>query len=723
MSLGSSFGTTEDPSAVASTNAARAGVIVVTSAGNSGPSQYITGSPGTAEGAISTAAIDPAANFPGATISIPSGPMTAVNANEFALEPTHTYTVKTIVDDPNTTVDPDGTAGTRSADESLGCDVQSFGTVAPNTIVVVNRGTCARVAKAIFGQQAGAAAVVMVDNTTGLPPVEGPITSNPDTGEPFVVKIPFLGVRGLPTTPTSDGGRLRAANGQSATVTPASIPNPNFKGFASFSSGGPRGGDSGLKPNISAPGVATVSTGVGTGNGPATISGTSMASPHVAGVAALTRQAHPTWSVEDIKAAIMNTGDPSQVAGTTGFRISRGGTGLVQPAKSTATQVVALASNDRFAISVNYGFEELKSNFSKTRTIRLNNNGTSAATFNISVANQAGSPHTLAVTSGGLIGGSLSSITVPAGSHSDVNVTLNVPVATAGNSTAFREVAGLVTFTPATASDNNGVTLRVPYYLVPRALSSVSTKLSNFDAAGSATATVTNKGPITGDADFYAWGLDDKQEPGKAANDIRTVGVQAFQWDATRQLIVFAVNVGNRWSNAAVSEYDLPIDVNNDGKADYTVVAVDQGAVQTGTFNGVMGAFVFSERSGGAAIDFLATAPHDSSTILIPVLSSRLCRAGEPCLNAANPRLAYSAVGFDLTDTVGPDPVDGIAKFNAWSSSISQGGFQTVAPGGTATETITKNAAEWALTPALGLMIVTLDNKAGTDEAQTIKVK
>ena len=88
-----------------------------------------------------------------------------------------------------------------------------------------------------------------------------------------------------------------------------------------------------------------------------------------------------------------------------------------------------------------------------------------------------------------------------------------------------------------------------------------------------------------------------------------------------------------------------------------------------------------------------------------------------------NPRLAYSAVGFDLTDTVGPDAVDGIAKFNAWSSSISQGGFQTVAPGGTATETITKNAAEWALTPALGLMIVTLDNKAGTDEAQTIKVK
>ena len=211
MSLGSPFGSDDDPSAVASTNAAKAGVIVVTSAGNSGPSQYITGSPGTGEGAISTAAIDPSPSFPAATITIPSGPMTAVNANEFNLPPTATYTVKTIIDNP----------ATPTVDESLGCSVAAFGGPLPDgTIAVVNRGVCARVAKAIFGQQAGADAVVMVNNSTDLPPVEGPITSNPDDGTPFVVTIPFLGVRGLPTTATSDGGRLRAANGQSATVTP-----------------------------------------------------------------------------------------------------------------------------------------------------------------------------------------------------------------------------------------------------------------------------------------------------------------------------------------------------------------------------------------------------------------------------------------------------------------------------------------------------------------------
>ena len=49
-------------------------------------------------------------------------------------------------------------------------------------MVVVLRGTCARVAKAIYAQQAGAAAVIMINNANTLPPFEGPITSNPDTG-------------------------------------------------------------------------------------------------------------------------------------------------------------------------------------------------------------------------------------------------------------------------------------------------------------------------------------------------------------------------------------------------------------------------------------------------------------------------------------------------------------------------------------------------------------
>src|SRR5262249_21213078 len=73
MSLGSPFGSKDDPSAVAATNAARAGVVVVISAGNEGPNQYITGSPGSADGAITVAASDPTATFPGAPFTLTPG--------------------------------------------------------------------------------------------------------------------------------------------------------------------------------------------------------------------------------------------------------------------------------------------------------------------------------------------------------------------------------------------------------------------------------------------------------------------------------------------------------------------------------------------------------------------------------------------------------------------------------------------------------------------------
>ena len=75
--------------------------------------------------------------------------------------------------------------------------------------------------------------------------------------------------------------------------------------------------------------------------------------------------------------------------------MSRGGTGLVQPAKSTATRrdrKVGLGFGGDFDVSVNFGFEEPKTDFSKTKAINVVNNGSSPATFGVAVTNQAGSP-------------------------------------------------------------------------------------------------------------------------------------------------------------------------------------------------------------------------------------------------------------------------------------------------------------------------------------------
>jgi subtilisin family serine protease len=74
---------------------------------------------------------------------------------------------------------------------------------------------------------------------------------------------------------------------------------------AEFSSVGPTPISLRLKPDVVAPGVDILSSVPG---GWSSISGTSMASPHVAGAAALLRQRHPDWTVADIKSALVETG-------------------------------------------------------------------------------------------------------------------------------------------------------------------------------------------------------------------------------------------------------------------------------------------------------------------------------------------------------------------------------------------------------------------------------
>ncbi|MHA5050538.1 S8 family serine peptidase [Streptomyces sp. SD15] len=84
--------------------------------------------------------------------------------------------------------------------------------------------------------------------------------------------------------------------------------------LASFSSRGPRPGDFAVKPEITAPGVSiTAARAAGTTMGTpvdanyTTANGTSMATPHVAGAAALVAQAHPDWTGEQIKQSLAST--------------------------------------------------------------------------------------------------------------------------------------------------------------------------------------------------------------------------------------------------------------------------------------------------------------------------------------------------------------------------------------------------------------------------------
>jgi minor extracellular serine protease Vpr len=671
MSLGADFGTEDDADAEASENAVNAGIVVAAASGNAGPIPYITSDPGSGDKAISVAAMDSHDSFPGEDLALsPSGNIVALDSNGI---PASNGTALDVV-----------VLRTPSGAVSLGCNPAEYTAAAVSgKLVVTKRGTCARVARAIFGQQAGAAAVALINNAPGYPPYEGPINSNPDTGIPFTVTIPFLGIQG-PSAASGDGAALVAA--ASATLTTAAIANPTFRQFASFSSAGPRTGDSHLKPDVAGPGVSVFSTAIGTGNQGLFESGTSMATPHVAGSAALAIQAHPRWEADEVAAAVVNTADASQLSG---YSPQLGGNGLVQPFPATQTSVIARTEHG--APNLSFGVAEFTSDFSGEGEISVENHGSSTASFAVSTLQSPSSPHTISTT-----------LSLAPHDTRELRVKLAVPAATSGDSSDFRQVQGRIILTP--TSGNNGVTLSVPYYLVARARSNVRARLSgDRDENASGTVHLNNRSnSVAGTADFYAWGLSGDHE-NLGSIGLRAVGVQSFNDPNFGQIMMFAVNTFGRTSNPSTQVYDLLLDVNGDGIPDFDVEAADLGSFLGIGFTGQMAVAVFNISTGSGVLEFFATAPTDGTTVLLPLV------AADVGITTSNPRFSYVAQTTDLLSG-NIDTITTPARFNAFNNSISTGAFDLLPPGASASETISIDPTEFALTPALGTMVVSLEN-------------
>ncbi len=722
MSLGADFGPSDTADAEASEQAAEAGLIVVAAAGNAGASAYFLGSPAAGDKTLAAAAMDSTAKFPGATVTLNTGKtLQAQNDNAAAL-PSGSLSIFVLPD----------TANTGAEGVSLGCDENEYDPAKiAGKLVVALRGVCARVDRAIFGQRHGAAAVALINNDPTFGVFEGDIF-DPATGK--IVTIPFLGVRGNSQSVLSTDARAVIA-AASTTLAAADIANPGFKRFAAFTSGGPRNLDSFLKPDVTAPGVSVLSTAIGTGNLGVRFSGTSMATPHVSGVAALALQSHPDWDAGNVRLAIANTADASQLGG---FQAKLGGSGLVQPLAATRTSVVARGTRD--AGNVSFGVGEFSRDFSGEERIRVQNLGSSTQTFAASViqgasttnpATSLNSPHSVTV--------SPSTVTLNRGESAEVRVQLNVPAATAGSASgtsgpagfgAFRQASGLVTFSPTAANGNGGASLAVPYFLVARARSEVEAKFvsGNFGpATPSTTAEVrNNSSAVTGTADFYAWGLRGKNRKAATAG-LRAVGVQSLNAQdvglpaSVGKILVFAVNVFHPWTTAVLNEYDILLDVNGDGKFDFAVVSVGltSGRVRVNIFDLSKSPAVQVKQT----VVFAATAPTNESTILMPIV------AADAGVKASSPRFAYAAQGFDgFTgdfDFLGENADGTIAanagRFNAFNNAVSTGAFAVVGPRARASVPLTIDPTEFAATPALGVMVVGIENFSGRAEANLLR--
>ena len=699
MSLGSSFGRGDDPDAVAAANAVGAGVVVVASAGNAGQNPYLTGSPGTGDGVIAVSAVDSTESFPGAKVTVGGQVVEAINANGASVEGLGTLSVVRL-----------------TGANKLGCSAEAFTAagIVPGgkQLAVVDRGTCARVAKAIYGQQAGAAAVLMVNNTADLPPYEGQITENADTGDEYLVTIPFLGVR------AGDGAKFTA--GAPATIVAATIANPGFRTYASFTSSGPRSGDSAISPDVAAPGVSIASADVGSGNGAAILSGTSMAAPHVAGVAALSVQAHPKWTAPQVAASVVSTADPEKVAGQ---NLVIGGVGLVDAAQAVSTTVTA--TGDAFRTesgwaresALSFGFQESPLGFGGIKTVTVRNDGTKPVTYKATTAPSAESIKAK-------VGLSTKSITVRPGATAKILLTVvasakDVPTSVvADDPFAFYEISGDIVLTSTDGA------LRVPYLLVPRSNATVSTPTSALFTKKQPVANGTKKISLwnvfgaqpTASADVYTWGLSDPKdataELADTGYDLRAAGVQSFATGGDH-LLVFAVNTYKRWSNAASNEFDVVLDTDRDGEADWIVFSYDSGSVRTGSSDGLAEVFVVNAKTGAlGASGFLTQAPTDSSTALLPVYASDLGITGA---------FDYTVAAYGTTG--GSDEASGWATYDPSAPAISNGQFVDVPTRGSASVDVAVDAAQVAAQKPLGSMVVVYDNPSGAGEALLVKLK
>ncbi|MGH8181048.1 MAG: S8 family serine peptidase, partial [Steroidobacteraceae bacterium] len=541
---------------------------------------------------------------------------------------------------------PDGTI-------SLGCNESEYvDAQIAGKIVVTLRGVCARIQRAQFGQAHGAAAVVMINTSAGYPVYEGPIPG---------VTIPFFGA--LPT----DAGTLGAASTATALVA-NTIANPTYRTAASFSSQGPRFGDSVLKPNVTAPGVSIFSAGMGTGNGGLYDSGTSMATPHVAGVAALAFQSHPGWDERQLSAAVVETADPSVL---TDYTTSIEGAGGVQAVGAAYTQAVVLSDTTGGEHAVSLGFDEFLDRYHSRQQLQIVNNGTTPIVFNVSTTPTSVVQHTAKVSE--------ASVFVPAHGQTTVELTVSVPAANVGGvhdslgNAVFNEVSGYVTFTPASSGMNGGVTLHVPYYLVPRARSNVLAFLThalNAKHPQSQVQLLNVLGGVTGFADFFEWGLSGPRQ-GMEYYDTRAAGVEAFTGaDPANPLgdpeLVFAINTYPRFSSPEAGEFDVLIDVNGDGKPDFDIVGIDFGDLTTGTFSGQYASVVYNLNTQTVTAAYLADAPTDGSTVLLPVFAQDLG------LTSSSPAITYTETTTNLFDGTS-ETLPGSASFNPFAPAVSSG--------------------------------------------------
>jgi subtilisin family serine protease len=409
MSLGGGAHGIQDLLTVAVDNLDAADMVVAVAAGNSGPGHFTVESPGSAARALSAGA-STVPHFVGAPLTV-GGSTYGIAAGDFA-------TVTADLTAPLSVVLNGG--GTLSNACTAGDGKPAAGSLT-GKIALISRGACTFSEKIRNAQDAGAVATIVVNNVAGDPTA--------------------MGLGGIPNEPTIPAymaalaarTALVADNGLSATIGAAKayFSTTNVDIMAGFSSQGPTDVDFRVKPDVVAPGVNVLSSIPG--NGWAFFQGTSMATPHLAGSAAVVRSQHPDWPAWAVRSAIVNTAEvgvlKAYTNGTTivtDVNIEGAGRENLDNAV-TATAVLS-------PVSVSFGAVPSGSGQTRTFPVTILNTTAGTVTWTLGIAGTTGTGVSFSLGS--------SSVTLAGGASATVNVTMSATkLAAAGGHQAWLTVS------------------------------------------------------------------------------------------------------------------------------------------------------------------------------------------------------------------------------------------------------------------------------------------
>ena len=619
MSLGSSYGQVEDDLSLAAANAVELGVVVVASAGNSANKPYVTGSPASTAGVISVAQTQvPSATAVPLVVNAPAA-IAGVYGNTATLSfaPVGGGVTGDVV-----------FVGRGCPQDSIapGSPEDPYLALPAGRIALIDRGACSISLKVDRAAKAGATGVLI-----GLVAAGDAVSFSFGGGDTFV---PSLVIQ----QSLSNAIKTQAAGSVNASISNAAA-IPLVGSMASSSSRGPAMGTHLIKPEIGAPGES-LSAEVGTGDGETAFGGTSGAAPMVAGAAALMIQAHPSRSVAQIKAMLMNSAEPTVYTSPAVLPgelapITRIGAGELRVDRAVKLNTAAWNVEAKSA-ALSFGAVEVPIITVLKKRVRVENFGGQHRIFKVTPSfryaddQSSGAVRVIVQPTVSVVPGraaefdviliidprKLQSWTLNGGSRGGDGAGLNGP-----------EFDGYITLTAGSEK------LSLPWHVLPRKAAlttSIFGRHRNSDALW-----LTNLGREVGDYDVFSLigtspriPSEELPQPGDnfAVIDIKSVGVRYLE---EFDVLEFAINTFGRRSHPNYpAEFDVYLDSNGDGQDDYAIFNLEIGGFAASGQNAV---YVLNLTSGLATPYFYADADLNSANMIFTVPAASVgVAAGTP---------------------------------------------------------------------------------------------